>query len=255
MDGEHGAILSLAGVTFKYRTSRAPALDVDLSFQTGRTILLGPNGAGKSTLFKLCANRMRMQSGSIELRRKGRGCKSQSRPYRAQVGYMPQSPSFIHGMTVKEHLTFAAWLAGVDGREAQDAVSVWIDRVNLERQQGSLCTELSGGQQRRLAFASAGINSPSVLLLDEPTAGLDPIERGAFREVIRNYGPEAILLISTHQVDDLDLVADRVVVLASGQIMFHDDIRTFLAQAESDLPPLARAESAYAATIDQGRYR
>lgn len=255
MVGNQSDQLRVSALAYKYRTSRAFALDVDVSFNSGRTIILGPNGAGKTTLFGLCANRLRLQNGSISLHIGDRVLASSSREFRAQVGYMPQLPTFIKGLSAIEHLAYAAWLAGLDGTIARQATLAWIERVNLSAHANKLCSELSGGMQRRLAFAAASVNSPAVLLLDEPTAGLDPRERVAFREVVTSFDPESIVLISTHQIDDLDLVADRIAVLASGQFVFHGGVTEFLDHGDSGLSPLSRAESTYDLTIGRDTHR
>lgn len=252
MAGRPELQLRASNISYRYRTSRALALDVDLTLRSGRTIILGPNGAGKSTLFGLCASRLRLQRGSISLQRGEQRLTSPHKHFRAQVGYMPQSPTFIKNVSAFDHLAYAAWLSGLDGAAAQKAASAWIHRVNLSAHAHKACGELSGGMQRRLAFAAASINSPAVILLDEPTAGLDPLERGAFREVVTSFDPKSIVLIATHQIDDLDLVADWIAVLSAGQIVFHDTVATFLDRTDPTLPQLARAEAAYASVIRQG---
>lgn len=251
MVGNRGDRLRVSDLTHKYRRSKAFALDVDVSFHSGRTIILGPNGAGKTTLFGLCANRLRVQRGSIALHIADRILPSSSKDFRVRVGFMPQQPTFIKGLSAIEHLAYAAWLAGLDGTAARQATSTWIERVNLSSHAGTLCSELSGGMQRRLAFAASSVNSPAVLLLDEPTAGLDPRERAAFRDVVTSFDADSIVLISTHQIDDLDLVADRIAVLASGQFVFHGGVKEFLDLGDSDGSHMSRAESAYERTISR----
>lgn len=253
MDGNPQVALEVIKVTYRYRTSRALVLDVGVSFPAGRTIILGPNGAGKTTLFGLCANRLRSQSGSISLRVGDRKFDSSDKKFRASVGYMPQSPSFIRGMTAREQLIYAGWLAGLDESHAHRAAKIWMERVNLATHAEKRCTELSGGMQRRLAFASASVASPRLLLLDEPTAGLDPRERAAFRDIVTSFDPEAIVLISTHQIDDLDLMADRIAVLSEGTFVFQGDVTEFLGLGDPNLVALSRAESAYASAIRGGR--
>ena len=252
MVGNQPNQLQVSGVTYQYRTSRANALDVDCTFDSGRTIILGPNGAGKSTLFGLCSNRLRLQLGTVTLQLRNHTLESPSRDYRAEIGAMQQSPAFIKGLTTSDFLVYAAWLAGLDLATAKKATELWLNRVNLVKQSDTRCHELSGGMQRRLAFAAASIHEPSVLLLDEPTAGLDPLERSAFREVITSFSSEAIVLIATHQIDDLDLVADKIAVLSNGHMVFHDSVTAFLSLADPALQPLAQAEAAYATVIRRG---
>ncbi len=107
--------------------------------------------------------------------------------------------------------------------------------------------------QRRLGFAAASVANPTLLLLDEPIAGLDPRERSAFRTIVTSFDPAAIVLISTHQIDDLDLMADRIAVLSEGRFVFQGDVADFLDLGDQNLPPLARAESAYSSAVNGGR--
>jgi len=249
---EVSAYLDLREVSYRYRRSADDVLAITHTFIQGRTILLGPNGAGKSTLLQLCANRIRLQHGAISLRAEGRILQSTTQAYRASVGFMPQHPTFVRGMSVHDQLVYAGWLAGLSEANAHRQATNWLERTNLARHAGKRCSDLSGGMQRRLAFAAAAIAEPSVLLLDEPTVGLDPHERSTFREILMDYNDEAIVLISTHQIDDLDLLADEIAVLAEGRLVFSGEASAFLGLADPDLPVLARAERAYAAAIRRG---
>jgi len=253
MDGNDQDRLEVTDVAHSFRTSRAFALDVRVSFPAGRTIILGPNGAGKTTLFELCANRLRLRSGSISLRVGDSNLDSTGKDFRSHVGYMPQSPSFIRAMTARDQLVYAGWLAGLDESMAHRAAKTWMERVNLTAHANKRYSELSGGMQRRLGFAAASVANPTLLLLDEPTAGLDPRERSAFRTIVTSFDPAAIVLISTHQIDDLDLMADRIAVLAEGRVVFQGDVADFLDLGDQNLPPLARAESAYSSAVNGGR--
>lgn len=248
---EVSAYLDLRDVQYRYRRAAENALSLSLTFSRGRTILLGPNGAGKSTLLQLCGNRLRLQHGAVSLRAEGRILQSTTQAYRASVGFMPQHPTFIRGMSVHDQLVYAGWLAGLSEANAHRQATNWLERTNLARHARKRCSDLSGGMQRRLAFAAA-IAEPPVLLLDEPTVGLDPHERSTFREILMDSNDEAIVLISTHQIDDLDVLADEIAVLAEGRLVFSGEISAFLGLADPDLPVLARAERAYAAAIRRG---
>lgn len=252
MAGELPPELQVADVAFRYRRSRANALDVNITLRSGRTIVLGPNGAGKSTLFGLCANRLRLQQGSIALHIEGATAQSSGKIFRSHVGFMAQNPTFIGSLPAKDHLAYAAWLSGLSGSAVLNAAEEWLEHVHLTAHAEKACKELSGGMQRRLAFAAASINLPSLLLLDEPTAGLDPLERGAFRDILTSLHRDAVVVIATHQIDDIDLVADWIIVLSAGKVVFHDTVAAFLDHADPALPQLARAELAYKSVIRHG---
>ncbi|MGC4191676.1 MAG: ATP-binding cassette domain-containing protein [Thermomicrobiales bacterium] len=239
-DAQIAAALELRDLRHRYRRAADDVLSISYVFTPGRTILLGPNGAGKSTLLQLCANWIRLQHGAIWLRAEGQAIPSTTRAYRACVGFMPQHPAFIRGMSARDQLVYSGWFAGLSEADAHRQASVWLERTNLSRDAGKRCSELSGGMQRRLAFAAAAIAEPPVLLLDEPTVGLDPHERSTFREILMDYDDNAIVLISTHQIDDLDMLADEIAVLSEGELVFGGLTDVFLRLADAGLPTLAR---------------
>jgi ABC-2 type transport system ATP-binding protein len=217
------------------------------SVPDGRTVLLGPNGAGKSTLLSLAATALAPRSGRIlldglDLRRR----RDRTR-YRSIVGWMTQATRAVPGLTCQEQVAYVGWLRGLGRSEAWTAAAGAIAAVGLTEIAHRPASEVSGGQLRRVALAQAFVNRPAVLLLDEPTVGLDPAQRAGFREAIGALGTSTVTLVSTHQVDDLAEVYDTIVVLNEGRVRFQGSVSDFLARApEASRRP---AEDAYASLV------
>lgn len=239
--------LSFENVSFRYRSVpfRTPSPWVFQNFSwrlpPGKTVLLGPNGAGKTTLLSLGVTSLTPKAGAIHL--DGVEPVSGSGPLRRAVAMMPQKTVPIPGFTAQEQVAYAAWLRGADPHSAAQAAVAALIRVGLAEKADSLVSTLSGGQQRRVGLAQAIALPSTVLLLDEPTAGLDPAQRSTFRALVAALPDEESVLVSTHQVDDLSEVFDTVVVLAHGEIRFEGSPADFLALA--DAGSTRPAEAAY----------
>lgn len=211
---------------------------------SGTTVILGPNGAGKTTLINLAASVLTPAAGSITL-----GERAQRRHlswWRAQVGWVPQRVAFVPGFTVQQQLAYAGWLAGLSRRAARTSADQSMERGGLTEFASRRCDQLSGGEQRRVAIAAALVHEPALLLLDEPTVGLDPEQRARFRETLRDAASRASsVLLSTHQTDDLDIASDHVAVMRRGHIVWHGPTRQFLRLGGTGGGTQARAERAY----------
>jgi len=233
-------------VTFGFTRRRPPVLR-DFSWQvpSGHTVLLGPNGAGKSTLLSLGAAALRPWSGSVSLPgQTGQGA------LRSGVGWMPQQIRAVPGLRVQEHVAYAGWLKGMSRREAWAAADRAVQAVGLADRSGDRTGVLSGGQLRRVGLAQVLVYQPTVLLLDEPTVGLDPAQRARFRAILQGLDPNLPVVTSTHQIDDLDEAFDNVVVLDHGVIRWAGAVREFLALAAGGPAGSIRAaESAYASLL------
>jgi len=243
--------LSFDGVSFHYqrRLRGAAAQQVFDCFKwtvpNGRTVLLGPNGAGKTTLLSLAATVLRPQQGAVRL---GESASDRDlKAMRESIGLMPQRFLAIPGFTACEQVAYSAWLRGTSSSSARGQALVALERVGLRAEADSLVAQLSGGQQRRVGLAQAIARPARVVLLDEPTAGLDPAQRSRFRELLIELPADAQVLVSTHQVDDLEDLFDTVAVLHRGSIRFQGTPAGFLALAAPG--SLRPAEAAYAAII------
>ncbi|GAA0963987.1 ABC transporter ATP-binding protein [Acrocarpospora macrocephala] len=199
---------------------RHRALD-GLSFTAGPGVtgLLGPNGAGKTTLIRMLATVLAADSGTLRLL--GRDPSAERLQIRRRLGYLPQEPGFHRAFTVFEFVDYVAILKEiVDRRARHDEVRRVIAEVGLAEVSGKRIRALSGGMRRRVGIAQALLGEPELVLLDEPTAGLDPEQRLRFRELISRIGENRTVVLSTHQTEDVAALCGRVVVFDGGRCMF-----------------------------------
>jgi ABC-2 type transport system ATP-binding protein len=213
--------VELHGLTRRY--GRIVALDhVDFAAGPGVTGLLGPNGAGKTTLLRIIATVLGYDTGTLSILGRRTPWSSEDRhAIRTRLGYQPQEPGFFQGFTVRAFLDYVAILKEIDDRGTRRReVGRVIELVGLGEEAGRKIRRLSGGMRRRVAIAQALLGRPQLLILDEPTAGLDPEQRMRFREVVSTVATEATVLLSTHQTDDVSALCDRVAVLHRGQVRF-----------------------------------
>ncbi|MFD9908298.1 ABC transporter ATP-binding protein [Streptomyces sp. NPDC059063] len=237
--------VELDAVSYTYGRNKPHILN-RLSYTTpdGFTVLLGPNGAGKSTLLKLAAGVNQPTTGAVRLGR----LSSTSREYRTRVAWMPQTITAMTGLTAREQVAYTGWLKGMSRADAWTAADTALGRVRMKDRADVKTKQLSGGQLRRVGVASALVHDARVLLLDEPTAGMDPTQRRVFRDLILHLATDEVqVLMSTHDVADLAEEADSVTVLTEGSITFTGPTRDFLAHAPADTPEGRRAEAAYTA--------
>ncbi|MFI9638469.1 ATP-binding cassette domain-containing protein [Micromonospora sp. NPDC051925] len=183
----------------------------------GVTALLGPNGAGKSTLIKCVVGLARPDEGRVVI--DGRDV-SDGKAAQALIGYVPQNPSLPGLAKVRDLVAYAAWLSGVDAARTDEAVKVALNKMQALDLGPRRIRTLSGGQRQRVALATGIVHDPQIVILDEPTVGLDPGQRLKVREVILHLGAERPVLLSTHLTEDVEHLADTVAVLAEGKIRY-----------------------------------
>ncbi|NJP31943.1 ATP-binding cassette domain-containing protein [Micromonospora thermarum] len=227
----HASTIRLSGLSVRYGRGRGArrALDsVDLDLTTGVHGLLGPNGAGKTTLMRVLATILTATSGEVRLLGRDVRHERDRRQIRRQLGYLPQAFGSYPRFTVREFVAYFAWLKEVPSRRAAAAVDRAIERVGLADRADTRMKSLSGGMLRRAGLAQALVNDPDVLLLDEPTVGLDPEQRITFRRLLREVGADTTVLISTHIVDDVAAICDQAILVREGRVV----LRTHPAQLE-----------------------
>lgn len=198
-----------------------PVLDgLDLALGQGVHGLLGPNGAGKTTLMRVLATVLAPGAGDVRLLGRDVAGRSERLQVRERLGYLPQALGYFPGFTVHEFVEYMAWLKRVPAGQVPSAVDSALERVDLADRGRSRMRSLSGGMLRRAGIAQAIVNDPDLLLLDEPTAGLDPEQRVAFRALLRELGDHATVVVSTHLVEDVASACTGVVLLAGGRVVF-----------------------------------
>lgn len=234
--------LELDSCTYSYRRRSTPVLQ-DFSYQLpdGLTVLLGPNGAGKSTMLRIAASSAVPQSGQVRLGR----LLARSKEFRSRVAWMPQDIKPMPTLTAREYVSYVGWLKGMSRVDAWTEASSALVRVELSDKADARTSQLSGGQLRRVGVASALVHRAQVLLLDEPTAGMDPRQRRVFRNILNSLTGDIRVLLSTHDVVDLSEEADHVTVLYGGRVVHTGVTSTFLAHAPSGTAQGRVAEAAY----------
>jgi ABC-2 type transport system ATP-binding protein len=204
------------------RFGRAVAVrDVDLSVDPGVFGLLGPNGAGKTTLLRMLATVMSPSEGGIHLLGRDPAVHHDRRQIRRRLGYLPQQLGYYPNFTVFEFVEYFALLKEMPPAAAARGAAHAIDQVGLGDRARAKLRTLSGGMLRRVGLAQAIVNEPDLLLLDEPTAGLDPEQRMQFRGLLRDIGRRATVVVSTHLVEDIGTACARVALMYDGRIVFH----------------------------------
>ena len=191
--------------------------DVSLTLTTGVWGLLGANGAGKTTLMRILADIMTPSSGRISL--DGKDIHKMGADYRNIFGFLPQDFGYSRDFTVKDYLEYVAALKDVPLRETTKKINYLLDILTLSDVKRKKIAQLSGGMKRRVGIAQAMLNDPKILVMDEPTAGLDPGERVRFRNFISEFSHDRIVLISTHIVSDIEYIATRNAIMKSGKII------------------------------------
>ncbi|GGZ31070.1 ABC transporter ATP-binding protein [Streptomyces inusitatus] len=207
------------GLTVTHR--RAIALDsVDLDFGTGVHGLLGPNGAGKTSLIRVLATVAAPAGGRVELLGQDMTAHRERSRVRRRLGYLPQEFGFYPGFTVREFVAYVAWLKEMPACSVADAVERAVERVGLMDRIDAKVKTLSGGMVRRVGIAQAIVNEPDLLLLDEPTTGLDPEQRVDFRALLREVGTACAVIVSTHLAEDVAAACEQVTLMESGRVAF-----------------------------------
>jgi ABC-type multidrug transport system ATPase subunit len=241
--------VELADLTRRF--GRTWAVDgVSLEAGPGVFGLLGPNGAGKTSLLRMMATVLPPTAGRMRLLGRDPGVFAERREIRRRLGYLPQNLGYYPGFTVAEFVEYFALLKEVPPGRVPRAVAAAVERVGLGDRARSKLRTLSGGMLRRAGIAQAIVNEPELLLLDEPTAGLDPEQRVVFRALLRDLGQRATVMVSTHLVEDVGAVCTEVALMDAGKIVFHGTPDELTARGEgSDAAGDAPLERGYSAVL------
>ena len=226
---------------------------VDLAAGSGVFGLLGPNGAGKTSLLRMMATVIPPTSGRLRLLERDPGNYGPRREIRRRLGYLPQNLGYYPGFTVVEFIEYFALLKEMPSARVPGAVAAAVERVELGGRAKAKLRTLSGGMLRRVGIAQAIVNDPELLLLDEPTAGLDPEQRVTFRALLRDIGQHATVVVSTHLVEDVGAACTEVALMDSGKIVFQGTPGELAARGEGHDTGDAPLERGYSAVLAQAR--
>ena len=208
--------LKTIGLTKKFG-SKTAVNDLNITLSNGVYGLLGANGAGKTTFMRLLCNIQNPTSGKVLLN--GKNIVGLGEQYRNLLGYLPQNFGYYPDFTALDFLLYVATLKGLNERTARKKSKDFLEAVALSAESNHKIKTFSGGMKQRLGIAQAMLNDPRILILDEPTAGLDPKERVRFRNLISAFSKDRIVILSTHIVSDVEFIAEEIVMMKSGQIV------------------------------------
>ncbi len=243
--------LSIENIHKTYRRGQKKALtDVSAVLEPGVYGFLGPNGAGKSTLMNIITDNLKPDSGQICL--DGTPIRELGAAYRAVLGYMPQHQGLYDDFTANRFLWYMAALKGLPHKKAQEKIESVLNLVNLREEAHKKIGAFSGGMKQRILIAQALLNDPRILILDEPTAGLDPKERIRIRNFISSIAQDKIVLLATHVVSDIECIAREVLLLKGGRLLRQApteelirDIRDFVWETDLETPDIAELSASY----------
>lgn len=247
--------LKTIGLTKKFG-SKTAVNDLNITLSNGVYGLLGANGAGKTTFMRLLCNIQNPTSGKVLLN--GKNIVGLGEQYRNLLGYLPQNFGYYPDFTALDFLLYVATLKGLNERTARKKSKDFLEAVALSAESNHKIKTFSGGMKQRLGIAQAMLNDPRVLILDEPTAGLDPKERVRFRNLISAFSKDRIVILSTHIVSDVEFIAEEIVMMKSGQIVHFGKPQEITSEINGQvwecLVPTAYAEK-YAATYNTSNLR
>jgi len=244
--------IETAGLIRRFGRTEAVA-GVDLQAGPGVFGLLGPNGAGKTTLLRMMATVIPPSSGTLRLLGRYPGAFGPRREIRRRLGYLPQSLGYYPSFTVLEFIEYFALLKELPPARVPGAVAAAVEQVGLGDKARAKLRSLSGGMLRRVGIAQAIVNEPELLLLDEPTAGLDPEQRVSFRAMLRDLGQRASVVVSTHLVEDVGAACTEVALMHQGKIVFRGTPDELTARGLAGGAGDAPLERGYTAVLAEAR--
>jgi ABC-2 type transport system ATP-binding protein len=205
----------------KYYGTHLALDNISFTIKEGEVLgFLGPNGAGKSTTMKIITCFLSATEGTVLV--DGLDVFEHSLDVRKLIGYLPEHPPLYLDMTVKDYLSFAASIKGVDKHQVKGKVDTVIEKCGIRKYYRAACGSLSKGYRQRVGIAQAMVHEPKYLILDEPTIGLDPIQIVEIRNLIKSFGKEHTVILSTHILPEVDMTCERVIIISDGKVVAED---------------------------------
>ena len=207
--------------------------NIDTELREGVYGFLGANGAGKTTLMQMICGIIEPTAGEVKIN--GENNIQMGERFRDMLGYLPQEFGYTPGFTAKDFMLYIASIKGLPHRFAKRKTKELLKLVNLEKDADRKIRTFSGGMKRRLGIAQALLNDPKILILDEPTAGLDPKERAYFRNIIAEMSKDKIIIISTHIVSDIEYISDQVLIMKKGKFILQGSAEELLKEVKNEV--------------------
>ena len=213
--------------------NRIAVESIDTELREGVYGFLGANGAGKTTLMQMICGIIEPTAGEVNIN--GENNIQMGERFRDMLGYLPQEFGYTPGFTANDFMLYIASIKGLPPRFAKRKTKELLKLVNLEKDAGRKIRTFSGGMKRRLGIAQALLNDPKILILDEPTAGLDPKERAYFRNIIAEMSKDKIIIISTHIVSDIEYISDQVLIMKKGKFILQGPADELLKEVKNEV--------------------
>lgn len=245
--GAEPITVSVHDLTKTYRRKQV-LQGMDLTIEPGVTVLLGANGAGKSTLVRSLVQLEKPSSGSISYRTSS--AELDPREIRRQLGWLPQTFGYPIRMRVWEFVRYAAWLKEADSGKA--AVNAALKFADVHAVGNERLGALSVGTLRRVGLAAAVVHKPAVLVLDEPTAGLDPMQRSVFHERLRDLSSSSTILLATHLLEDAQVIGGAIIVIDNGRLLWTGDLNGLATAGDAKLDGTERLRSGFVSIVTGG---
>lgn len=220
-------MIEISNVSKIYKNETIALDNISLNIGKGVFGLLGRNGAGKTTLLRILTTILKPTNGEIKIL----GLDSNEKNYKKikqHIGYIPQEFGFYKEFTVKEIMEYICILRDIEPKKSKAVIDTALINLNLKAQKNKKYKNLSGGMKRRLGLAQAMFEEPEILIVDEPTAGVDPQERINIREILSEYGKAHTVIFSTHIIEDIEHICSKLAILDFGKLIFWGDVETIL---------------------------
>lgn len=236
-------MLNVQSVTHYYKKDKAVLRDINLNLDRGIVGLLGKNGAGKSSLMNILATLQKPTEGDVFW--KGESIVRNPQHLRQELGYLPQYFGVYDELTAVEFLSYISDLKKIDSKTARSKIDELLESLNLTHVAHTPLSSYSGGMRQRIGIAQALLNDPALLIVDEPTVGLDPEERNQFKNMLSELAHSRLILLSTHIVSDIESIADSVAIMASGQLRFFNSAEELKSEAQDHVWTLQVSNEQY----------